>query len=389
MTVFDDGSGPALYTAGYFGVFKWNGQAWSSLGTGLDNSAYALAVFDDGTGPALYVGGSFNNAGGSPANHVARWNGHAWSAVGAGFSGDYYPINALCVYDDGTGPRLYAGGGEYLPSGSTSLFAKWSGTAWVPLGGNLNGAVYALAVFNDGGAQALYVGGQFTTIGTGAANNIARWNGSQWTTLSGGLNGTVDSFAPFDDGGGPALAVGGTFTTTGSNIVKWRQNGWSPLGTGVPWTVRALTVFDDGTGPTLYVAGAWADASHTIYLGKLSKWNDGAWTAAAPDGDDIMIALAVYDYGGSGLYAGGAFSHLGTVASRCVARWGCQPCGSADFNCDGDVGTDADIEAFFRCLAGTCPSLPCMSNADFNFDSDVGTDADIEAFFRVLGGGSC
>jgi hypothetical protein len=27
-------------------------------------------------------------------------------------------------------------------------------------------------------------------------------------------------------------------------------------------------------------------------------------------------------------------------------------CGSADFNCDGDIGTDADIEAFFRVLAG-------------------------------------
>jgi hypothetical protein len=64
-------------------------------------------------------------------------------------------------------------------------------------------------------------------------------------------------------------------------------------------------------------------------------------------------------------------------------------CGSADFNCDGDLGTDADIESFFACLSGTCPTLPCTSNADFNGDGDLGTDADIEAFFRVLGGGSC
>ena len=64
-------------------------------------------------------------------------------------------------------------------------------------------------------------------------------------------------------------------------------------------------------------------------------------------------------------------------------------CGSADFNCDGDVGTDADIEAFFSCLAGNCPAAPCNSTADFNGDGDVGTDADIEAFFRVLAGGTC
>jgi hypothetical protein len=65
------------------------------------------------------------------------------------------------------------------------------------------------------------------------------------------------------------------------------------------------------------------------------------------------------------------------------------PCGSADFNCDGDVGTDSDIEVFFACLAGTCPPPPCMSTADFNGDGDTGTDADIEAFFRVLAGGTC
>jgi hypothetical protein len=64
-------------------------------------------------------------------------------------------------------------------------------------------------------------------------------------------------------------------------------------------------------------------------------------------------------------------------------------CDSADFDCDGDTGTDFDIQAFFRCLAGTCPELPCTNDADFNNDGDVGTDADIEAFFRVLAGNPC
>ena len=64
-------------------------------------------------------------------------------------------------------------------------------------------------------------------------------------------------------------------------------------------------------------------------------------------------------------------------------------CGSSDFNCDGDSGTDADIESFFACLAGSCPESPCTSSADFNGDGDSATDADIEAFFSVLGGGSC
>ncbi len=60
---------------------------------------------------------------------------------------------------------------------------------------------------------------------------------------------------------------------------------------------------------------------------------------------------------------------------------------SADYNGDGDVGTDADIDAFFACLSGYC--CPACAGPDFNHDGDVGTDADIESFFRVLGGGPC
>ncbi len=62
-------------------------------------------------------------------------------------------------------------------------------------------------------------------------------------------------------------------------------------------------------------------------------------------------------------------------------------CGTADFDGDGDIGTDADIEAFFACLAGNCCAT--CGTADFNADGDIGTDADIEAFFRVLSGGNC
>jgi hypothetical protein len=62
-------------------------------------------------------------------------------------------------------------------------------------------------------------------------------------------------------------------------------------------------------------------------------------------------------------------------------------CGSADFNHDGDTGTESDIEDFFACLGGDC--CAACDPADFNGDGDVGTDADIESFFRVLAGGSC
>jgi hypothetical protein len=62
-------------------------------------------------------------------------------------------------------------------------------------------------------------------------------------------------------------------------------------------------------------------------------------------------------------------------------------CASPDFNHDGDVATDADIEAFFACLAGNC--CPACDSADVNSDGDVATDRDIEAFFSLLAGNGC
>jgi len=96
-------------------------------------------------------------------------------------------------------------------------------------------------------------------------------------------------------------------------------------------------------------------------------------TIGQPDAGPVMS-------GGSFTFTGGFWAGIGPGAS---------PCGSADFNCDGDIGTDADIEGFFACLAGSCPPPPCNNSADFNGDGDIGTDADIEAFFRVLAGGTC
>jgi hypothetical protein len=90
------------------------------------------------------------------------------------------------------------------------------------------------------------------------------------------------------------------------------------------------------------------------------------------------------------LAPGGAYSFRCAVNNPCatvVSSPARIRSNSPDFNGDGDLGTDADIEAFFACLAGNCCAL--CGSADFNGDGDLGTDADIESFFRVLGGGPC
>jgi len=56
---------------------RWNGSAWSALGTGLNGPVRALLYKTN----ALYVGGSFTNLlGGLNLTNLAAWDGSAWSA---------------------------------------------------------------------------------------------------------------------------------------------------------------------------------------------------------------------------------------------------------------------------------------------------------------------
>jgi hypothetical protein len=122
-----------------------------------------------------------------------------------------------------------------------------------------------------------------------------------------------------------------------------------------------------------------------------------AATAGAGNSFTSMGHATVTDFrfdwrGISNVTANGSPVSTFNVSSQTGTNYGGSlppPCQSADFDCDGDIGTDADIQAFFACIAGACPPPPCTSTADFNGDGDIGTDADIESFFRVLAGGTC
>jgi hypothetical protein len=348
-------AGGSFTTAGgvpMSGIARWDGGAWSALagpaGNGVDGSVYALAVYDDGTGPALHAGGGFGVAGGQPASNLARWDGE-WSApsplAGAGMD-DGGGVYALAVYDDGGGTELYAGG-WFLRAGGANVnrIARWDGKSWSalagPAGTGVDGDVLALAVFDDGSGPALYAGGRFTTAGGVTVNHVARWDGTAWSPLAGpvagptgtGTVGDVFALAVFDDGTGPALYAGGDFTHAGgvpaSRIAKWDGSAWSalsgPAGNGMSAEVFALTAFDDGGGPALYAAGSFA-AAGGVTVNRIARWDGGAWSAlVAPGGtgtSGAVTALAVYDDGGGvALYAGGYFATMGGVRVNNVAKW--------------------------------------------------------------------
>jgi hypothetical protein len=142
----------------------------------------ALEVHDDGSGSALYVGGGFASAGGVPGTSlIGRWDGHSWSALANGLDRGGVPsVDAITVFDDGTGPALYAGGffdiAGTLP---VSNIARWNGVVWSPLDVGVNNYVLAMAATppsNTTGGQ-LFVGGQFSNAGGASASRMGLWNG--------------------------------------------------------------------------------------------------------------------------------------------------------------------------------------------------------------------
>jgi len=368
MTVFDDGTGPQLIAGGSFEragsvtasrVARWDGELWHELGAGLSSlgdRVYALAVFDDGSGPALYAGGGPVFGPGGSSNHIARWDGAAWVQVGQGLNGT---VRAMAVYDDGDGPDLYVAGSFTQAGGRLAKhIARWDGAEWstvgVGIGEGFDRPVYALEVFDDGSGPALYAGGNFRVAGGTAGRRLARWDGVAWSPVKEGPGADDDVFAleAYDLGEGPRLFAGGDFLTIdgmpANRVAQWDGTQWSPVGVGVLRDVNALIGFDDGTGPALYAAGRFRRLGDDRESLHIARWDGSDWSTLGTGLDYEAEALAVHDDGsGPALYAGGVFSSAGGAASTGIARWNaCDPC-PADLDGD-DALTVFDFLAFIN-----------------------------------------
>jgi hypothetical protein len=440
LTTWDpDGDGPqppVLVAAGRFthiggawtgGVARWDGAAWRAFGWGIDGSGAALTVWDpDGPGPQipnLVVGGSFPHAGADStgqidAHNIVRWDGTAWRAVGTGLSPN---VSTMIVFDVGDGPQLLAGGGFDLK--------RWTGTQWEEFG---DGFQFYEDVnssgFQDPSGNGCTGGGYLAFRGVPIA--LAAWDpdGSgpapaqlyasatvsfhdgRCCNYEGGCIGCDcdltrsfvacfdgDSFRPIS-----ALPAATSFLSDSTGNLVLGSSSSPFLFRDLPYSPAVIT-----TQPEPFVAHKGDTATFAVFAEHAVSYR---WYQYSPNHFSRFSPL--YDgnpwpYGG---IVSGSFSSQLTIAAiqpigaqlyRCeITQADCTTiisdavaltvvpgsC-SADFNHDGDAGTDADIEAFFACLAGNC--CPTCGDPDFNGDGDIGTDADIESFFRVLAGGNC
>ena len=285
-------------------IAKWDGNNWSSLGNGINGSVMALAVYNG----ELYAGGEFTFAGSTTAYNIAKWNGVNWTTVGTGIGSaqQWGVVSALAVYNG----ELYAGGFFTIAGGQNAKsIAKWNGTTWSAVGPGLTyfsttSYVGEMAVYNG----ELIVGGGFTDAGTLALSNIAKWNGNSWAALGNGVNGSVYAIGIHNND----LFIGGEFHLPGNlsvtNIARWSGSDWSNVGNSLNNSVYSIHSHNGN----LYAGGIFSGAGNYI-----AKWNNTNWSAVSGGMDETVMCMKTYN---NELYAGGYFLLAGTTSLFRIAR---------------------------------------------------------------------
>jgi hypothetical protein len=247
--------------SGNYAINSWDGSSWKQLGDGYFEHVNAFTVYNDD----LIAGGYRFGVDEVGLTSIARWDGSSWY----NFSGNmdewrFSAVNALTVYKG----ELIAGGEFMTNEGETGdCIAKWDGSSWQPLAwlpgvqNDYGDPVFAAFMIYD---NELIVGGNFIWIEGIDASYIARWDGDSWQPLGGGMNGPVYALTVYNG----ELIAGGNFT---NYIARWNGNSWMPLESGTNRGVLSLTVFNG----ELIAGGCFTTAGSNIspYFARWGKPN--------------------------------------------------------------------------------------------------------------------
>lgn len=354
-------------------IARWNGSAWTALGSGCNSTVRDLAITSSGD---VIAGGDFTMAGGVTVNRIARWNGASWSAFGTGANAG---VNTLLILPGG---NLVAGG-QFTTIGGVSAnrIAVWNGTSWSPLGAGTNNAVRE-AILDQAGN--LLVGGNFADAGGVPANSVARWDGATWTALGTGVIGSVSTLLELP--GGIVLA-GGNFPGgpgfTAWGYARWNGTGWHAIATGIDGEVTALAEMPNGD---LIVAGNFTSI-RGVAATQIARWDGSAWhplgsgiTGGSAGPYSEIRCMVVMPNGD--LIVAGDFATAGGVAAASIARWN----GANWSALGGGIPSSALAPGIVDCMA-VMPDGTLYVGGSFDYAGGVGPTFLVRGLARWNGSG--
>lgn len=220
-------------------VDRWNGTAWSQIGTlGYVGSPIVKAMSTAANGDLL-LGGAFTHVNGVVAACIARWSPGAqvWSAIGAGTELNPQPglntgaqVNAVVELANGS----IVAGGNRLGLSQWDTMATWSGSTWslsAPFWYAIGGTSALHRLPNN---QLLAVGYTATPSPSGSqwSLEVREGAGSVWNTLGSvpvGIMGisTVGAVAKLPNG---EVVIGGSFISVDGVPSRYLARRACPLG---------------------------------------------------------------------------------------------------------------------------------------------------------------
>jgi hypothetical protein len=287
-------------------------STWNASGEGDANGTiHALQLSADGR--TLYIGGDFTQIGGVARNHLASVSASTGTVLPWDPDADG-SVRALALSADGA--TLYAGGefstiGGQARTGLAALEAvNGKATAWNPAltGGTVRSLVRA--------GTTMYVGGSFSQIGGAARNNLAALDTAADSDMATGwnpdVNGAVHALALTNDGA--RLYAGGIFSTVNGTLPRSRIAGfradvdsaeaiaWDPgLDSAIATIDLLLTA---AAGDTLYASGDFTRIGATDLTGMAAFGIAAPQTTADPAGGGYQtlsqVTLTCADRSGAG-----------------------------------------------------------------------------------------
>lgn len=169
------------FWSGIDAVAVWDGTNWDALQGPFygSQSVGSMEIFQGD----LYVGGAFleNELNAMIGNHLSRWDGYQWKELGGGIGNGTGSVRDLLVFED----ELYVVGAFSEAGGIPAQYiAKWNGVEWCSFGDVFDNVINKIIVHEG----ELYIGGAFTTINGQPISRVAKWVGGDYVHECGSLN---------------------------------------------------------------------------------------------------------------------------------------------------------------------------------------------------------